>query len=100
MVFPVLKKRLRLLSLKQIRNTLKYVPDKDKKAFAADLKTIYHASSDEQARVALDHVNDKWTPIHTNAMKRWCDNWDAISPIFKFSACVRKVTYNTNNTHF
>lgn len=28
----------------QVRNTLKYVPDKDKKAFAADLKTIYHVS--------------------------------------------------------
>ena len=27
----------------QVRNTLKYVPDKDKKAFAADLKTIYRA---------------------------------------------------------
>ena len=27
----------------QVRNTLKYVADKDKKAFAADLKTIYHA---------------------------------------------------------
>lgn len=25
----------------QVRNTLKYVPDKDRKAFAADLKTIY-----------------------------------------------------------
>jgi transposase-like protein len=26
-----------------VRNTLKYVPDKDRKAFAGDLKTIYHA---------------------------------------------------------
>ena len=26
-----------------VRNTLKYVADKDKKAFANDLKTIYHA---------------------------------------------------------
>lgn len=25
----------------QIRNTLRYVPDKDRKAFATDLKTIY-----------------------------------------------------------
>ena len=24
------------------------------------------------------------------------DNWEAISPIFKFSACVRKVIYTTN----
>ena len=29
-------------------------------------------------------------------MKRWKDNWDAISPIFKFSAAVRKVIYTTN----
>ncbi|MBQ3092720.1 MAG: IS256 family transposase [Clostridia bacterium] len=80
----------------QVRNTLKYVPDKDKKAFAADLKTIYHASNEEQARVALDRVNDKWTPKYPNAMKRWYDNWDIISPIFKFSAGVRKVIYTTN----
>ena len=80
----------------QVRNTLKYVPDKDKKAFAADLKTIYHASNEEQARVALDRVNDKWSPKYPNAMKRWYDNWDVISPIFKFSAGVRKVIYTTN----
>ena len=80
----------------QVRNTLKYVPDKDKKAFAADLKTIYHASNEEQARTALDRVNDKWTPKYPNAMKRWYDNWDVISPIFKFSAGVRKVIYTTN----
>lgn len=29
-------------------------------------------------------------------MKRWNDNWDAVSPIFKFSATVRKVIYTTN----
>ena len=29
----------------QVRNTLKYVPDKDRKAFASDLKTIYHKSA-------------------------------------------------------
>ena len=29
-------------------------------------------------------------------MKRWYDNWDAITPIFKFSPDVRKVIYMTN----
>ena len=29
-------------------------------------------------------------------MKRWYDNWGAITPIFKFSSDVRKVTYTTN----
>ena len=80
----------------QVRNTLKYVPDKDRKAFAADLKTIYHAATEDKAREALDKVNEKWTPKYPNAMKRWYDNWDAVSPIFKFSPAVRKVIYTTN----
>ena len=29
-------------------------------------------------------------------MKRWYDNYDAITPIFKFSPDVRKVIYTTN----
>ena len=80
----------------QVRNTLKYVPDKDRKAFATDLKTIYHAPSESNAREALDRVNEKWTPKYPNSMKRWYDNWDAVSPIFKFSPTVRKVIYTTN----
>ena len=80
----------------QVRNTLKYVPDKDRKAFAADLKTIYHASDEEKARLALDRVTEKWTTKYPNSMKRWYDNWDAITPIVKFSPDVRKVIYTTN----
>ena len=80
----------------QVRNTLKYVPDKDRKAFATDLKTIYHAPTEEKAREALDKVSEKWTPKYPNSMKRWYDNWDVITPIFKFSTTVRKVIYTTN----
>lgn len=80
----------------QVRNTLKYVPDKDRKAFASDLKTIYHASDEEKARLALDRVTEKWTAKYPNFMKRRYDNWDAITPIFKFSPDVRKVIYTTN----
>lgn len=80
----------------QVRNTLKYVPDKDRKAFATDLKTIYQAPDEKKALVALEHVTEKWTPKYPNSMKRWKDNWDVISPIFKFSSNVRKVIYTTN----
>ncbi len=81
----------------QVRNTLKYVPDKDRKAFATDLKTIYHAPDEKKALEALERVTEKWTPKYPNSMKRWHDNWDAISPIFKFSSTVRKVIYTTNS---
>jgi len=33
-----------------VRNTLKYIPDKDRKAFARDLKTIYTALSEKEGR--------------------------------------------------
>lgn len=80
----------------QVRNTLKYVPEKDRKAFAADLKTIYQAPDEKKALAALERVSEKWSSKYPNSMKRWKDNWDAISPIFKFSTDVRKVIYTTN----
>lgn len=42
----------------QVRNTLKYVPDKDRKAFAADLKTIYQAADEQKALAALERVTE------------------------------------------
>ena len=80
----------------QIRNTLKYVPYKDKKAFATDLRTIYLAPNEEQGRANLARVTEKWSAKYPNAMKSWEKNWDVLTPIYKFSADVRKVIYTTN----
>ena len=80
----------------QVRNTPKYVADKDKKAFAADLKSIYQAPSEEAGYAQMKEVTEKWQEHYPNAMKSWTANWDVISPIFKFSADVRKVIYTTN----
>ncbi|WKY43277.1 IS256 family transposase [Eubacteriaceae bacterium ES2] len=80
----------------QIRNTLRYVSYKDRKIFATDLKSIYQAASEDRALEALEQVSEKWTDKYPNSMKSWEQNWDAISPIFKFSADVRKVIYTTN----
>ena len=80
----------------QVRNTLKYVADKDKKKFAADLKAIYHAPSEEEGHAIMLEVTERWQTHYPNAMKSWSANWDVISPIFKFSAEVRKVIYTTN----
>ncbi len=80
----------------QVRNTLKYVSDKDRKAFAADLKKIYHAPNAETGEEIRDSVIEKWDEKYPHAMKSWVVNWDAITPIFKFSADVRSVIYTTN----
>ena len=66
------------------------------KEFAKDLKSIYHSSSEEKARETLLEVKEKWEEHYPNALKRWEDNWEVISPIFKFSKEVRRVIYTTN----
>ena len=73
-----------------IRNTLKFVNYKDRKQFATDLKSIYLAPNEQTALKALEAVNAKWTPHYKTSMKRWYDNWDAITPIFKFSLEVNR----------
>ena len=65
----------------QVRNTLKHVAEKDKKAFGYE---------------TMLKVTEKWHDRYPNAMKRWDENWDVISPMFKFSQDVRKVIYTTN----
>ncbi|GLB28017.1 IS256 family transposase [Lacrimispora xylanolytica] len=80
----------------QVRNTLKYVVDKERKPFATDLKTIYQAPTEEKALEALERVTERWSEKYPNSMRSWKQNWDAISPIFKFSSDVRKVIYTTN----
>ncbi len=80
----------------QVRNTLKYVADKDRKLFAADLKKIYGAPDESEAEKIRNAVSEKWSSKYPRSMKSWFDNWDVLTPIFKFSADVRTVIYTTN----
>ena len=80
----------------QVRNTLKHVAEKDRKEFATDLKSIYHANNEELAYENMISVTNKWKEKYPQSMRSWDVNWDIISPIFKFSSDVRKVIYTTN----
>ena len=73
---------------------MKYVSDKDKKAFTNDLKTIYQASLEKVAVENLEKGTEIWEKLYPNSMKSWKKNWDVISSIFKFSQEVRKVIYD------
>ncbi len=79
-----------------VRNTMKYVANKDMKSLAKDLKTIYTAPDESTAMTRLESVTEKWSEQYPHTMNRWYDNWDAISPIFKFSKEVRTAFYTTN----
>jgi len=79
-----------------VRNTLLHVSEKHKKAFANDLKTIYHAPDETSGHTNMLDVKSKWEKIYPNAMRRWGDNWAVICPIFKYSDKVRRALYTTN----
>jgi len=71
-----------------VRNTLLHVPHKHKKAFAADLKTIYHAPDEEIGLANLLEVRTKWDKIYPNAMRRWVDNRARKIPAARASCAV------------
>jgi transposase-like protein len=79
-----------------IRNCLRYVPWKDAKAVAADLKPIYQAATLEEAEAALDAFSAKWDALYPAISQIWIRHWDTIIPIFDYPMDIRKVIYTTN----
>ena len=80
----------------QIRNSMKYVPYKDRKAFVADLKKVYKAPTEEIALAQLDMLKDKWDDKYSNVIDSWYTNWDKLSTFFTFNEQIRKMIYTTN----
>lgn len=80
----------------QIRNSMKYVPYKDRKAFVANLKKVYKAPTEEIALAQLDMLKDKWDHKYSNVIDSWYTNWDKLSTFFAFNEQIRKMIYTAN----
>lgn len=93
-VFP--KTKVQLCIVHMVRNSLRYVGWKDRKAVAADLRAIYTADTIEGAELALTSFCEKWDKSFPAIGKSWLTHWDRITPIFSYSKDIRKVIYTTN----
>lgn len=93
-VFP--KTEIQLCIVHQIRNSLKYVASKEQKAFIADLKLVYKATSKEMAEHYLLELNEKWGKKYPAVMRSWSNNWEALSQYFKYPEIIRRMIYTTN----
>jgi putative transposase len=80
----------------QIRYSLKYVTWKDRKAFTADLKTIYQAATREEAEANLQKLEEKWGHKYQAAIRSWQKNWEELSTFFEFPGEIRRLIYTTN----
>jgi len=93
-VFP--KTRVQRCIIHQIRYSLKYVTWKDKKAFMADLKTVYQASTREEAEANLLQLEKTWGQKYAAAIRSWQNNWEELATFFEFPKEIRRLIYTTN----
>jgi putative transposase len=93
-VFP--KTEVQLCIVHMIRNSLRYVGWKDRKAVARELKTIYTAPTVEAAEQAMDTFEATFGERFPMVIKTWRSRWENVIPFFSYPDPIRKVIYTTN----
>ena len=93
-VFPQAKTQICIVH--QLRNSLKFVVWKDKKAVALELREIYSAPDAKSANNRLKAFEQKWKPKYPYIAKSWNANWDNLATFFEFPMEIRKIIYTTN----
>jgi putative transposase len=93
-VFPNTKQQLCIVH--QIRNSVKFVPHKDKKAVCRDLKKIYGAVNLEDAEYAKEEFREIWDKKYPAILRSWNDNWAELTTFFEYPNEVRRLIYTTN----
>jgi transposase-like protein len=80
----------------QIRNSLRYVSYKDRKAVVKAIKGIYQASNVEAAKDGLEQFKEHWNDKYPMAVKSWETNWDNLTAFLQYPQAIRKLIYTTN----
>lgn len=93
-VYP--KAQVQLCIVHMVRNSLRYVSWKARKAVATDLRAIYSAKTIEEAELALMSFSEKWDKQYPTISKSWKDKWENIIPFFNYSEEIRRAVYTTN----
>ena len=94
-VYP--KTEHQLCIVHQIRNSMKYVSYKDRKQIASDLKPIYTSKTEEEAHLALESFDSKWSRQYPQIAKSWYANWDNLMIFLQYPEEIRRVIYTTNS---
>lgn len=93
-VYPATQ--IQLCIVHMVRNSMKYVPYKDYKAVAADLKRIYQSVTEEEAQQALSQFAENWDDKYPQISRSWRSHWENLNTLFIYPEDIRKVIYTTN----
>ena len=75
---------------------MRYIPEKNKKEFLSDLKSVYKADTLDLAEHYLLTVSEKWKKKYPIVFKSWNNNWTELSAFFKYPKPIRTSIYTTN----
>lgn len=78
-----------------IRNSVRYIPSKDYKAFTAQLKKVYGVTSLKAAAAEFERFKQAWSQ-YPDAVDVWTHNWAHVEQLYNYGCAVRKVMYTTN----
>jgi putative transposase len=93
-VFPQAQVQLCIVHL--VRASLNYVGWRERKPVAQDLKSVYRAATEEEARREMAAFAERWNLKYPTIAALWQRNWERVIPFFAFPAEIRKVIYTTN----
>ena len=79
-----------------IRNSIKYIPTKDYKAYTSHLKKVYGAASLKAAEAEFERFKQAWSQ-YPGAVDVWARSWQHVEQLFNYGSAVRKVMYTTNS---
>jgi putative transposase len=79
-----------------IRSSLKFVSDKDSKELCRDLKGIYGAADETNARIGLEAFKVKWDKKYPSIAKSWESNWSDLMVFMGYGYEIRRMIYTTN----
>ena len=88
--------KVQLCIVHMVRNSLRFVPWKDKKRVAADLKKIYSSPTVDEAERELAHFGETWDKKYAAISKSWHDHWPNLITLFDYPDEIRKIIYTTN----
>lgn len=93
-IFP--ETRVQMCLVHQMRNSLRFVPDKDRKGVSRDLKKVYKAGKREDARLAFEGFCKTWAAKYPMIEKSWTGHWDRLMEMYDYPPDIRRIIYTTN----
>ena len=93
-VYPQTK--IQLCIVHMVRNSLKFVSWKDRKAVAVGLRKIYQSLSVEEAEQELAAFAEIWDEKYPTISQSWQRHWPNLVTLFDYPDDIRRVIYTTN----